>query len=131
MVPDLAATRPVAERLSKVPEVAQVRTLDFFVPTDQEQQARRDRKVARDKIEPSFKPDAAQKPPTDEENVASLNEVVTSLNEAAEKHKRAGRATGRKAPRRGFSTSSRRRRRRCASRSTARSCGRSRPRSPT
>ena len=89
LAPDLASTRPVAARLSKVPEVAQVRTLDFFVPTDQEKKLAA-LKVARDKIEPSFKPDAAQKPPTDEENVQSLNEVVTSLNEAAEKHKGQG-----------------------------------------
>ena len=89
LAPDLASTRPVAERLSKLPEVAQVRTLDFFVPADQEKKLAA-LKVARDKIEPSFKPDAAQKPPTDEENVQSLNEVVTSLNEAAEKHKGQG-----------------------------------------
>ena len=85
LAPDLAATRPIAERLSKVPEVSQVRTLDFFVPSDQDQKLAAIA-VARDKIEPSFKPEAAQKPPTDEENVTSLNEVVASLNEAAEKH---------------------------------------------
>ncbi len=89
LAPDLASTRPVVERLSKVPEVAQVRTLDFFVPADQEKKLAAI-KVARDKIEPSFKPDAAQKPPTDEENVQALNEVVTSLNEAANKHKGQG-----------------------------------------
>ena len=89
LAPDLASTRPVAERLSKLPEVAQVRTLDFFVPTDQEKKLAA-LKVARDKIEPSFKPDAAQKSPTDDESVQSLNEVVTSLNEAAEKHKGQG-----------------------------------------
>jgi hopanoid biosynthesis associated RND transporter like protein HpnN len=85
LAPDLAAARPIAERLSKVPEVSQVRTLDFFVPSDQDQKLAAIA-VAHDKIEPSFKPEAAQKPPTDEENVTSLNEVVASLNEAAEKH---------------------------------------------
>jgi predicted RND superfamily exporter protein len=35
---------------------------------------------------PSFAPDAAQKPPTDAEDVDSLNEVVTALTEQAEKH---------------------------------------------
>src|SRR5262245_12640472 len=63
LAPDLASTRPVVERLSKVPEVAQVHTLDFFVPGDQEKKLAAI-KVARDKIEPSFKADAAQKPPT-------------------------------------------------------------------
>ena len=85
LAPDLAATRPIAERLSKVPEVSQVRTLDYFVPPDQEQKLAAIA-VARDKLEPSFNPDAAQKPPTDEENVTTLNEAVTSLNEAAGKH---------------------------------------------
>jgi hopanoid biosynthesis associated RND transporter like protein HpnN len=85
LAPDLAATRPIAERLSKVPEVSQVRTLDYFVPPDQEQKLAAIA-VARDKLAPSFKPDAAQKPPADEENVTSLKEVVTSLNEAADKH---------------------------------------------
>src|SRR5438067_13283026 len=79
LAPDLAATRPIEERLSKVPEVSQVRTLDYFVPPDQDKKLAAIA-VARDKIEPSFKPDAAQKPPTDEENVASVNEVVISLN---------------------------------------------------
>ena len=85
LAPDLAASRPIAERLSKVPEVSQVRTLDYFVPSDQEQKLAAIA-VARDKLEPSFQPDAAQTPPTDEENVTSLNEVVTSLNEATAKH---------------------------------------------
>ena len=70
LAPDLASTRPIVERLEKVPEVSQVRTLDFFVPADQVKKLAA-LKVARDKIEPSFKPDAAQKPPTDEENVQS------------------------------------------------------------
>src|SRR6185436_935898 len=83
LAPDLAATRSIAERLSKVPEVSQVRTLDFFVPLDQDQKLAAIA-VARDKIEPSFKPEAAQTPPTEAENVTSLNEVVASLNEAAE-----------------------------------------------
>src|SRR6185436_12723173 len=35
LAPDLASSRPIAERLSNVPEVSQVRTLDYFVPADQ------------------------------------------------------------------------------------------------
>jgi len=89
LAPDLASTRPVVDRLSQVPEVAQVRTLDFFVPADQDKKLIAI-KVAGDKIEPSLKPEAAQKPPTDAENVTALDEVVTSLNEAADKHKGPG-----------------------------------------
>jgi hopanoid biosynthesis associated RND transporter like protein HpnN len=85
LAPNLSEAPQIADRLAKLPEVSQTRTLDFFVPPDQ------DRKlaaiaVARDKLAPSFKPDALAKPPTDEENVASLNEVVESLNQAADKH---------------------------------------------
>jgi hopanoid biosynthesis associated RND transporter like protein HpnN len=85
LAPSLEATRPIEEKLSKVPEVSQVRTLNFFVPADQDKKLAAIA-VARDKLAPSFKPDALQKAPTDEENVASLNEVVTSLNEAVQKH---------------------------------------------
>jgi hopanoid biosynthesis associated RND transporter like protein HpnN len=85
LAPNLAATRPIEDRLSKVPEVSQVRTLDYFVPPDQDKKLAAIA-VARDKIMPSFQPEAAQKPPTDAENVDSLNEVVTALNEAATKH---------------------------------------------
>jgi hopanoid biosynthesis associated RND transporter like protein HpnN len=85
MVPSLEQAGPVAERLSKVSEVSRVTTLNFFVPPDQ------DRKlaaiaVARDKLAPSFKPEAMSNPPTDEENVTALNDLVTALNEAAAKH---------------------------------------------
>jgi hopanoid biosynthesis associated RND transporter like protein HpnN len=95
LAPDLASTRPIEERLSKVPEVSQIRTLDYFVPPEQDAKLAAI-KVARDKIEPSFKPDAAQKPPTDEENVASLDELVASLNEAAGKHQGQGAAAARR-----------------------------------
>jgi hopanoid biosynthesis associated RND transporter like protein HpnN len=95
LAPDLASTRPIEERLSKVPEVSQIRTLDFFVPPDQDAKLVA-LKVARDKIEPSFKPEAAQKPPTDEEDVASLDELVASLNEAAGKHQGQGAAAAKR-----------------------------------
>jgi hopanoid biosynthesis associated RND transporter like protein HpnN len=85
LAPNLEATRPIEEKLSKLPEVSQVRTLYFFVPAEQERKLAAIA-VARDKLAPSFKAEALQKAPTDEENVASLNEVVTSLNEAADKH---------------------------------------------
>ena len=86
LAPNLEATKPIEERLAKLPEVSQVRTLNFFVPPDQDKKLAAIAK-ARDEIEPSFKPDAAQPPPTDEENVTALNEVATTLKEAAEKHK--------------------------------------------
>ena len=85
LVPSLGDVPPIADKLSKVPEVSRVRTLNWFVPADQ------DRKLAgiaaaRDKIEPSFKPEVASKPPTDAENITALNEAVESLDQAATKH---------------------------------------------
>src|SRR5205807_2212089 len=53
MAPDLAATRPIEERVSKVPEVSQVRTLNYFVPPEQDKKLAAIA-VARDKIAPSF-----------------------------------------------------------------------------
>jgi hopanoid biosynthesis associated RND transporter like protein HpnN len=95
LAPDLASTRPIEERLSKLPEVSQIHTLDYFVPPVQDAKLAAI-KVARDKIEPSFKPEAVQKPPTDDENVASLDELVASLNEAAGKHQGQGAAAAKR-----------------------------------
>ena len=108
-----------------------VMTLDFFVPADQEQEARRHRGRARQDSSRRSSPRRRSKPPTDEDNVAALNEVVDALNEAAEKH-RAGRAPRPQSASPPCSTKlakatpddARRRPRR-------RSCGRSRPRSTT
>ena len=91
MAPSLADAAKVTERLSKLPEVERVTTINRFVPEDQ------DRKLAaiaaaKTKLEPAFKPEAASQPPTDEENVASLNEAIESLNKAADEHPGAGAA---------------------------------------
>ena len=73
---------------------------------------------------PSFKPDAAQEPPTDDENVTALNEAVTTLNEAAEKHPGGPGAPAAKRLADVLAKLAKRRRRRCARRSRTRSCGR-------
>jgi hopanoid biosynthesis associated RND transporter like protein HpnN len=95
LAPNLEAVKPIEERLSKLPEVSQVRTLNFFVPADQDKKLAAIAK-ARDEIEPSFKPDAAQEPPTDADNVTALNEAVTNLKEAAEKHPGQGAAAAKR-----------------------------------
>ena len=119
----------MVERLSKLPEVARVTTLNFFVPEDQDKKLAAIA-VARDKIDPSFKPDAKAKPPTDEENVAALNEVVGCAQRGCRQACRAGRAppaakrlaAALDQARQGHAGDARRRRPAC-------SCGRSRPRS--
>ncbi len=95
LAPNLEAVKPIEERLSKLPEVSQVRTLNFFVPADQDKKLAAIAK-ARNEIEPSFKPDAAQEPPTDADNVTALNEAVTNLKEAAEKHPGQGAAAAKR-----------------------------------
>ena len=85
LAPSLEAVKPIEERLARLPEVSQVRTLNFFVPADQDKKLAAI-KEAQEKIEPSFKPDAAQEPPTDADSVTALNEAVTNLREVAEKH---------------------------------------------
>jgi hypothetical protein len=122
LTPNLEATKPIEERLSRLPEVSQVRTLNFFVPPDQDKKLAAI-KAARDNIEPSFKPEAAQTPPTDEENVAALNEAVTNLKEAAEKHK-GGQAARRRNACPICWPSSHPRRPRCARKSRPHSCAR-------
>jgi uncharacterized protein len=79
--PNLKDARQTAERLRKVPEVNDIRTLDTFVPGDQEQKLTYIRALAK-ALEPAFK--APPRPaPSDEDNVAALNRGVDALKKAA------------------------------------------------
>jgi hopanoid biosynthesis associated RND transporter like protein HpnN len=79
-VPSLAEARTVADKLSKVPEVNRVLTLDTFIPADQEQKLAQIAQAGKT-LEPAFK--AAPRPaPTDDEMVAALNRGSDSLIKA-------------------------------------------------
>lgn len=76
-----ADARRVAERLSALPEVDRVLTLNTFIPPDQEQKLEQIGKAART-LEPAFK--AAPRPaPTDAEVIAALNRGTDALTRAA------------------------------------------------
>jgi len=77
----LADARNVSERLSKVPQVDHVITLDTFIPSDQEQKLELISQAART-LEPAFK--AAPRPaPSDAEAIAALNRGNDALLRAA------------------------------------------------
>jgi hopanoid biosynthesis associated RND transporter like protein HpnN len=81
----LAASRPdavaKAERLSKVPEVASVKTVESFIPLDQAPKLAAIRQLGT-VLAPALKPDPEKKPPTDAEKVAALKGGVDGLNQA-------------------------------------------------
>ena len=83
LAPSLAGAQKEAERLAKLPEVAQVITLASFVPKDQ------DAKLALIQdatmlIGPTLEPDEIKPAPTDKEVVASLRRAAAALDKAAD-----------------------------------------------
>jgi hopanoid biosynthesis associated RND transporter like protein HpnN len=80
LTPSLPAAREVATRLSALPEVERVMTLESFIPSDQEKKLALIKQAA-PKIEPALR--AARRPaPTDEENIAALNRGAEALTRA-------------------------------------------------
>ena len=81
LTPNLEDARATADKLRKLPEVNNVMTLDFFVPSDQEQKLGYIRALAK-ALEPAFK--APQRPaPSDEDNVAAINRGIDALKKAS------------------------------------------------
>src|SRR5262249_13118072 len=81
LTPSLADARASAEKLSKLPEVDKVMTLDTFIPSDQEQKLTLISQAAKT-LEPAFK--AAPRPqPSDAEVIAALNRGNEALLRAA------------------------------------------------
>jgi hypothetical protein len=78
--PSLAQARETAARLSKLPQVGRVMTLDSFIPDDQDKKIELI-KGAAPKIETALH--ATHRPaPTDEENIAALNRGADALTKA-------------------------------------------------
>jgi uncharacterized protein len=80
--PDLAAAEASAQRLARLPEVAQARTLANFIPADQPQKlaAIRQIDVA---IGPALSPKQTLPPPSDADTVAALLSTAGSLSQFA------------------------------------------------
>ncbi len=77
-----AEAKKIEARLSKVPEVLSVRSLDSFVPEDQPAKLRLIAQGAR-VLNPALNPDSVDAPPSDQENIESLKEAADSLRKTA------------------------------------------------
>ncbi len=82
LAPNRAAAMADAEKLSKLPEVASVKTIESFVPDDQEPKLAAIQKLS-SVLTPVLKPDPNKKPPTDADNVEALRASVNNLRQAA------------------------------------------------
>ena len=78
LAPDREAAERDAQKLARLPEVASVRTLESFVPTDQEPKLAAIRQLAT-VLDPVLQPDPNKKPPTDADNVAALKAADKSV----------------------------------------------------
>jgi uncharacterized protein len=74
--------RTNVEKLAKLPEVSLVRTVEGFIPGDQQPKLAAIRQLGT-VLNPVLKPDPNKKPPTDADNVAALKAAVDGLKQAA------------------------------------------------
>src|SRR6478672_4236603 len=82
LAPSKEAAQSDLEKLSKLPEVSSVKTIESFVPADQQPKLAAIRQLAT-VLDPVLRPDPNKKPPTDADNVAALKAVADGLNVAA------------------------------------------------
>jgi uncharacterized protein len=82
LVPNKDAAKVDVEKLSKLPEVSSVKTIENFIPEDQQPKLAAIRQLAT-VLEPALRPDPNKKPPTDADNVAALKAAVASLKQSA------------------------------------------------
>ncbi|MEA2834826.1 MAG: uncharacterized protein QOG66_3028 [Methylobacteriaceae bacterium] len=87
LAPSLDAAKPLAERLSKLPEVRRVVDLASFVPQDQEQKIAMI-KAAAGQILPGISPPGTKPPPSDSDDKLALNAMADKLQTTS------ARATG-------------------------------------
>jgi hopanoid biosynthesis associated RND transporter like protein HpnN len=72
----------IAARLEKLPEVSRVMSLESFVPDDQPAKLKLIAEGAKE-LGPALNPDSVDAPPSDQENIDSLNEAAESLRKTA------------------------------------------------
>ncbi len=70
------------EKLGKLPEVASVRTIESFIPDDQQPKLAALRQLGT-ALGPVLRPDPNKKPPTDADNVAALRAAVDAIKQTA------------------------------------------------
>jgi len=78
-----AEAKKIEERLSKVPEVLRVMSLDSFIPSDQPAKLRLIAQGAK-VLEPALNPDQIDAAPTDAENIEALKGSAESLRKLAD-----------------------------------------------
>jgi hopanoid biosynthesis associated RND transporter like protein HpnN len=77
-----ADAKKIEEKLTKLPEVLRVMSLDSFVPEDQALKLKLIEKAAK-VLGPALSPDSIDAPPSDQENVDSLKSSVDALRRTA------------------------------------------------
>src|SRR6476646_6242124 len=82
LAPSQEAAKADMEKLSKLPEVSSVKTIESFIPDDQQPKLAAIRQLGT-VLDPVLRPDPNKKPPTDADNVAALKAVADGLNAAA------------------------------------------------
>ena len=90
-----AEAKKIEERLSKLPEVLRVMSIDSFVPDDQPAKLQLIAKAAR-VVGPALNPDSVDAAPTDEENVEALKSSVEALRKTAGEGKGPGAVASRR-----------------------------------
>ena len=82
LTPNKEAAQADLDKISKLPEVSSVKTIESFIPDDQQPKLAAIRQLA-SVLDPVLRPDPNKKPPTDADNVAALKAAVDSLKQAA------------------------------------------------
>jgi uncharacterized protein len=82
LAPNQETVNTAVEKLSKLPEVARVKTINSFIPDDQQPKLAAIRQLAR-VLDPVLRPDPNKKPPTDTDNIAALKSAVDALKQSA------------------------------------------------
>ena len=77
-----ADARKIEDRLQKLPEVLEVRSLDSFIPADQGPKLKLIAQAAK-VLGPALNPDSIDAPPSDQENVDSLKSAAEALRRTA------------------------------------------------
>src|SRR6266446_5113383 len=82
LAPSKEAAKSDLEKLSKLPEVSSVKTIESFIPDDQQPKLAAIRQLGT-VLDPVLGPDPNRKPPTDADNVAALKAAVDALKQSA------------------------------------------------
>jgi hopanoid biosynthesis associated RND transporter like protein HpnN len=82
LAPNKEVAQADLEKISKLPEVSSVKTIESFIPDDQQPKLAAIRQLA-SVLDPVLRPDPNKKPPTDADNVAALKAAIDALKQAA------------------------------------------------